>query len=812
MTDCWELSPKQLKARLRINPYYIPNHRQIGLLLDSGWSWNLIYLYRRGLVDWTQFVWSLALSEDPQVIQQLDRIDWTRLDQLNPQSSLEQLKSLHTLISAILSTTTDTKLASFLIHHPKLPLLVERVGRPLTPILKWEGSILALESPFSSSLLQPINWNLLESPLIKDLVKIPATQLNSETSKQLNYLAHQDSLRFNQLLSQALGSITLERRQILEPSSLVRDHFNLLFYERPGKYSLTPLLQHLVYLKQVKSLEARHLINLTLEIYDHLFDDQKQLMGTLLLELIQRGVNSRTFAMAYFLNLIKSLGLDLTQEWFDILTRSIPANPFNHRWLQFYFKLKFEFDEFDELADEELLRQSLIECLMATEDLRVLYLYRDIPLQYCLKILASTQSVNFAETIWTRTFINPDIEIIGAPQYPVKTDFYSDPCQLKPYTSHLEGEIFSLLKKSRDQSLIQRFQERIIRDNNFKPEELNLDLSWLPIIIKEDSPNFLSKLKAQLTDQFFKVEGSWDSGIPQVSFYQEKLNREKLQVASQELSHLIYELDPYVADQIPLMATDLTLEELLLFYRTINLFLPFRPEYEGYDRNRLALTLINHLIARYSENPSENWSMMMTISQLMDFISFRKDFDWSQVVPLEVPETSRNREQFVYRKWKEHYRTTHPNQDISVEFRSERFGISLRNNEMLIRAIQEGDVIFVRTAPDRYGLGPEDVRARNNQALILAAQKGQAEILRLFHDLYGLGPEDARSQNNQALRMAILSSRTEVLRVFHDLYGLGPEDLMSSNIYGVVRILDLARYINNPQVIEVIENVYGIRV
>lgn len=268
MLDCWELRPDQFKLKLEADPQFLPNSRQISLLKDSGRTFNLNYLYEHDLISWVDYCWNLFLSADPD-LRTMKLITQNALRILSGQISWEELKSDYTVLSARLSTDQDPQWIQTLLIYPRLSLLVQKFGL-LTPLLRTEIRL----TPDQEALFRPLDWDFLRD-WGHYVVKIPGTQLNQRTLDSLKQLEREDFLRFNQLFSQSLESVTLSQRKILASSDLALYLFNILFYDQPEDYSLTPLLQQLDYLLTQRVLSPKDFAAFSLTIYRRQSESQK---------------------------------------------------------------------------------------------------------------------------------------------------------------------------------------------------------------------------------------------------------------------------------------------------------------------------------------------------------------------------------------------------------------------------------------------------------------------------------------------------------------------------------------------------------
>lgn len=662
MRDCWELRPNQFKLKIEANPDYIPNQRQINLLKESGESWNLTYLYRRGLINFSEFIWNLVLADDPSIRQKIEELDWTSLD---PNSNLKQL---HILISTILSVTNDQSLArTILIQETKLRLLVEEEG-PLTPPLLLNSEIyrnhLTLasyhEAEGPQALFRSLDWEFLQN-WGHYLIRIPGEKLNQESIEALNYLAREDPLRFNQLFSSELMSTTRNHQRIFNDDQLVNQLFNILFYDQPSEYSLTPLLLSLTF--DPFSQQYR-----PVNIWNNLSVEQKVLIRDLLKELIHWGVNQRTYQLAYFLNLIKWKGASLIPElsarhrrlaWVSRFNELMPHNLLIVSWLEIYLNLRDP--PLSLTPPGKNFQQSIIETLIVNEDVSVFDLYH-VPLQSLLKVLVSTRSVNFAKLIVEESYLSLDMLPSSSFQYPTQTDFYRDPCwgEGETYPDEANLEILKILMNLgliyQDNPIYQRFRQRVIDQNEtflaldssfiFNPDQYYLD--WLQTSIKSDNPNYLVWLASQLELTQFRLDSfNPDSHQWQIQLETGKVKTE-IQRASQKLSqHIINTgFDPYVADQISILATNFSVNQFLLFYRSLDL--PYQTKYADYDRQQLALVTFRDLNAQIEQNPQSSRMIIRTIRQLLDFMTV-SDLD-------QLSDT--------YETWKSLYLETYPEEEI----------------------------------------------------------------------------------------------------------------------------------------------------
>lgn len=710
-----EFSNSTFKETIKTNPHFIPNQLELKLLVQSYDHYTLSYLYQRGLISWKDFIWALSLSQKVKPLEFRDQLNWQILDQLeelgvtasvgsvddqrlNLSDPLkENINHTHLIISALLALTNDRSLAQDVLGRSGLQSLIRLKGK-LIPALRLDENLYQQYVDY----FYPLDWSILDSELINYLVQFSLNDFNQTTLSQLYELSTQDNYRFNLVFSRGLASVRIEQRQILDSREFLDLGFHLPFYQSGP--TLTPKLYHFEYLiwsiqQLTQSREnTRSLIDrLELVIPDQSDQSvQHKLWHDQLDQLIDIGVTQANYPLVFYLGVFRQVMIYAKEHnlgslhIFQFLSRKVGlpesrVNNFNLRGQYVYDYLNQDFLDRSAVFQRGLLfnKPYLIDLLAVNEDQRLFQLPQNsVPLQSFLNILTYNPSAQFCRRIYDHFKIRVDPlgpqSILQNNQFYSKADFLTQPHRLEYYQDGYNSRIWSLLSvlgSTYDQDYFYRRLVQRLYDQNqigaltqlisntkkeiFQPKTYYLD--WVKQALGQDSPNFLPELKESLRSYHFKLETEDNlSNLPLLQWPIETVTltqkiRTKIRDQAQRLSSLIREYSPYTADQIDLITTNFSRNQLILVYR--NLSLPWRQNYIEYNRDQIVLALLIDLRAKFNDDPTQRWVIITTLNQLVDFINYVRDFDSLSSSELLIR----------YGRWLTEYQEVNPGQEVFLD-------------------------------------------------------------------------------------------------------------------------------------------------
>lgn len=551
---------RSFKERRHKNPQFIPNQRQIDLLLHSGNRDTLSSFYQSGLINRAEFAWSLSLNNDPNQFE--DLIDWTLLNDLEREinfpvvrgrplelitSEMDQLPPdlqdrinwNYTFISAFLALTDNQVEARRMLMHKLTRRLIQLKGK-LDLALRLDEDLYSRYQHY----FNPLSFYTLDPFKIKFVVHFPLNQFNPMTLNQLKQLSIEDNQRFNQLFSVGLAATPWEYREILNSSFFLDLGFNSFFYPVDVEPMVTPRLYYFNYsLTQAEISTDRQSSNDRVNsLIDHMVirdPEQKDLWTQYFKSAFGIGVTLQNYSLFIYLNLIvrlrfylkihkldKDRALTLIGRSLDVKRLGVDEQPLIYFWI-------FDYLDRENLAASRIFQgtsennrvmNSFIDLLVVNQDQRLFQLPSNlIPLQSFLQVLTYNTSSYFCSQILNHFQLQAGDEVSIRQSY----QFYDDPSfppesfELGEYNQTLIDQIWSLLSSlgstyDRDY-YYDRFIRRLYdqntegslkflssRDSIYSLKDYYLD--WLKKSVQQDQANFLLEIEAGLEPYYFELE------------------------------------------------------------------------------------------------------------------------------------------------------------------------------------------------------------------------------------------------------------------------------------------------------------------